>query len=102
MRTRSFAVLLIVFALFVLPGATGFFTDWLWFGEVGYRPVFLTGMWGRWGTAAAVFVLAFAWIGGHLLYALSAASGVPLSSNRQSHSVLTVSLSPCLPRLRRL
>ena len=46
---------------------------------MGYRPVFLTEIWGRWGTAAAVFAIAFAWIGVHLRYALSAATGVPAS-----------------------
>ena len=30
----------IVFAL--LPNFTGFYTDWLWFGEVGYQKVYAT------------------------------------------------------------
>src|SRR4030066_2485123 len=28
--------------LFILPKLIGFFTDWLWFGEVGYTQVFTT------------------------------------------------------------
>ena len=35
---------IIAFALFLLmavPSFTEFYTDWLWFGEVGYRGVYL-------------------------------------------------------------
>ena len=41
--TRSLRWLLpaLLFALFVgLPGLAGFYTDWLWFGETGFRDVF--------------------------------------------------------------
>ena len=32
--------LVALFALFVLPSAAVFWTDWLWFIEAGYLPVF--------------------------------------------------------------
>src|SRR3972149_11869076 len=35
-----YAVLLVLF--FILPKLIGFYTDWLWFGEVGYTQVFTT------------------------------------------------------------
>ena len=34
-------ILLAVVLLLVLPSAIGYYTDWLWFGEVGYQAVFL-------------------------------------------------------------
>ena len=43
-------------ALFVLPGAIGFYTDWLWFQEVGYTSVFLRTI----NAQAVVFLLTFA------------------------------------------
>ena len=33
-------LLLVAVAIFVLPGAVTFYTDWLWFGETGYQSVF--------------------------------------------------------------
>ena len=43
MRLRSLPGLLLVaaFLLFVVPSAVGFYTDWLWFRELGYEGVFL-------------------------------------------------------------
>ena len=42
---RSWRILLLaglVLAAIVVPTAVAFYTDWLWFGETGYREVFLT------------------------------------------------------------
>jgi uncharacterized membrane protein (UPF0182 family) len=64
---------------FVLPSSTTLFTDWLWFGEVGYRQVFLTSMWARFAIGGAVFVVALVWLFAHLRYALRATSGAPTS-----------------------
>jgi uncharacterized membrane protein (UPF0182 family) len=43
MRLRSLpgAMLLAAIVLFVVPSAVGFYTDWLWFRELGYERVFL-------------------------------------------------------------
>ena len=43
MRLRSLPGLLLVAALllFIVPTAVGFYTDWLWFRELGYEGVFL-------------------------------------------------------------
>ncbi len=58
MTFRSLPSLLvaIVAIVFVLPSATEYYTDWLWFGEVGYQGVFLRTI----NTQALVFTLTFA------------------------------------------
>ena len=51
-------IIIVIAALFLLsavPGAIHLYTDWLWFGEVGYERVFLT----QWTWRIALFVLAF-------------------------------------------
>jgi uncharacterized protein len=78
-RIRSFFVLAFVALFFVVPSSTTFMTDWLWFGEVGYRPVFLTTVWAEWGLGLAAFAVAWVWLYGHLRYALKAASSAPAS-----------------------
>src|SRR5262245_22421365 len=79
MRLRAGLLLAFVLLFFVLPSTTDVFADWLWFGEVGHRPVFLTSFWARTGIGAAVFVLAFLWFGAHLRHALRAATSAPAS-----------------------
>jgi len=43
MRLRGLPGLLLVaaVALFVVPSAVGYYTDWLWFRELGYEQIFL-------------------------------------------------------------
>jgi uncharacterized protein len=78
-RPRSLLILAFVALFFVLPSTTTFVSDWLWFGEVGYQPVFLRTISARWGVGLVAFVVAFAWLGGHLRYALKAAGSAPAS-----------------------
>jgi uncharacterized protein len=78
-RLRLFIIVVFALVFFVLPSSTTLFTDWLWFGEVGYQPVFLTSMWARFAIGGAVFAIALAWLLGHLRFALSTASGAPTS-----------------------
>jgi uncharacterized membrane protein (UPF0182 family) len=58
MRPRGFPGLLILTAvvLFVLPSAIRYYTDWLWFQEVGYAGVFLRSL----NAQASVFSVTFA------------------------------------------
>ena len=79
MRLRAALLLAFVVIFFVLPSTTDVFADWLWFGEVGYRPIFLTSFWAHAGIGGAVFALAFLWFGAHLRHALSAATSAPAS-----------------------
>jgi uncharacterized protein len=51
-------IIIVVAALFLLsavPGAIHLYTDWLWFGEVGYERVFLT----QWAWRIGLFVIGF-------------------------------------------
>ena len=79
MRLRLFLIIAFVLVFFVLPSSTTLFTDWLWFGEVGYRQVFLTSMWARFAIGGVVFVIALVWLFAHLRYSLRTASGAPTS-----------------------
>jgi uncharacterized protein len=76
---RTLVLIGLAFLFFVLPSTTSFAVDWLWFGEVGYQPVYLTSLLARAGVGATVFIAAFLWLAGHLRHALNAASGAPAS-----------------------
>src|SRR3990172_11857694 len=54
-----YAVPLVLF--FILPKLIGFFTDWLWFGEVGYTQIFTTHLITQLllGASAAIFAFFF-------------------------------------------
>jgi len=68
---RSRVSLLIVFALLFMgvPSLIQFYTDWLWFGEVGYQHVFARMLTAKWTIVAVMFGVAFAAIAGNLLLA---------------------------------
>ncbi len=72
---RAPLVALGVFLLMAIPSFAEFYTDWLWFGEVGYRPVFLKSLTARSAMGSVVFLLAGAFLAFNLFVALSA---VPL------------------------
>jgi hypothetical protein len=76
-RALILAALAVVF--FVLPSATTFLVDWLWFGEVAYRPLYTTRIAARLAIGAAMFAVAFLWLAAHFRHALRAASSVPAS-----------------------
>src|ERR1700730_5711411 len=81
---RSFRriVLWIIAALFVvltvIPWLASFFTDWLWFGEIGFRTVFATSVIWR----IALFFLggafAFAYLYGNVRIARGAGTAFPV------------------------
>jgi uncharacterized membrane protein (UPF0182 family) len=75
------AVLLIaaVITFFIVPGAADFLADWLWFGEVGYRPIYSTILLARFAAGGAVFVITLVWLGFNIRLALSAMSAAPMS-----------------------
>ncbi len=67
----------VFFLLFVgLPSVAGVYTDWLWFGETGYRPVFVTEFTTRGWLWAAGLLVAFATLALNLRHALA---GIPPS-----------------------
>jgi uncharacterized membrane protein (UPF0182 family) len=60
---RSILVLVLVgLVVFAGPALVGLYTDWLWFGEVGYEAVFLRTLSARTWLGAAVFLSSFAFL----------------------------------------
>jgi uncharacterized membrane protein (UPF0182 family) len=57
--------------LFVGGPSISFYTDWLWFGELGHQQVFTTILRGQASLFTAVFVIAFVWLAFNLQHALS-------------------------------
>ena len=71
MRLRSLPGLLIVaaFLLFIVPTAVGFYTDWLWFSEIGYEGVFLRSLNAQGLVFALTFGLVFLFLYANLRFA---------------------------------
>jgi uncharacterized protein len=62
--SRLFLLLLGIFLLTGIPSFAEFYTDWLWFQELGYEQVFLKSLSARatTGTAVAIIVFAILWL----------------------------------------
>ena len=59
-RPSFFSVLLFVVALlFVVPSAVRYYTDWLWFKELGYESIFLRTLNAQTFVFAGTFAVAF-------------------------------------------
>lgn len=73
MRLRGLPGLLIVGAilLFIVPSGVGYYTDWLWFREVGYEGIFLRTLNAQGIVFGATFLLVFAFLYGNLRVARS-------------------------------
>jgi uncharacterized protein len=69
---RLTLALLALFAFIVLPSTVNFLMKWLWFGSVGYRQVFMTGLRAQASLGMFVFVVAFFVLYGNLWFAISA------------------------------
>ena len=68
---RLFLLLVLAFLFFAGPALVRFYTDWLWFGEVGYQQVFLTVLQAQGTLFIAVFAIAALWLAANLRIALS-------------------------------
>lgn len=79
MTPRSLIILALAFLFFVLPSTTSVLVDWLWFGELGFRSVYLTAVWSKALVGSVVFVLGFLWLAANLRHALNAAGVAPTS-----------------------
>ncbi|MSO36345.1 MAG: hypothetical protein EXQ54_07955, partial [Acidobacteria bacterium] len=84
-----FVLLVLAGALFFfLPLAVDFLTDWMWFGEVGYRDLYSTEIAARASLAVAVFVVAATWLMVHVRVALASISPAPVTfTTREGFSV---------------
>ena len=81
MRLPARVILLALFGavVFLLPPLVDFLTDWMWFGEVGYRSVYATELTTRAYLGLGTFAIAFPWLSLHLRIALGALSSAPLT-----------------------
>src|SRR5688500_16816102 len=72
-RSGRFLLLLAFLLLFFAgPSFVRFYTDWLWFGEVGYQFVYLTMLRSQGTLFAIAFAVAAAWLTFNLRYAVTA------------------------------
>jgi uncharacterized protein len=100
--TKSLRWLLpaLLFALFVgLPALARFLTDWLWFGETGYRQVFLTELTTRSWLFSGGLVVAFLVLLVNLRHALAALPQAPVLWVGQPAVPVTLPGRPQLLRL---
>jgi uncharacterized protein len=96
---RFVFLLLLGLAFFAGPAAVRFYTDWLWFGEVGYPQVFLTVIRSQSLLFVAAFAAAAVWLAANLRLALRSIGDlrpvfttregiqVPLPGRRQLHTI---------------
>ena len=71
MTVRKFPILLAVVLLFTaVPALAGFYTNWLWFREVGYEAVYLRALSAQASVGIGVGVVVFALLAGNLVLAL--------------------------------
>jgi uncharacterized membrane protein (UPF0182 family) len=85
MRLSLPGILLILASLlFVVPSAAGFYTDWLWFRELGYEGIFLRTINAQFVVFAATFAVVFSF-----LYLNIRLAGRPL---KRPHIVLGTSI----------
>src|SRR6476661_6867739 len=69
--TRLFLLLAAVLLFVVFPSTVNFLLEWLWFGAIGYRSVFLTGLRAQASLGAFVLGAAFVMLFGNLWIAIS-------------------------------
>jgi uncharacterized protein len=85
-------------ALIVVPWLASFATDWLWYGEIGFRSVFTTSLVWRIGLFVVGGFVAFAYFYGNVRIARGAGTGFPVLYVNRGDGV-TVDLSRTLTRL---
>lgn len=68
-RSRIPLLLVLAFIFMGLPSLVEFYTDWLWFGELGYQHVFARALSTKTGLAAAAFIFSGGLILANLLIA---------------------------------
>ena len=81
-RSSRIWILLLAAAVLVVPVLVDVYSDWLWFGETGYRQVFLRSLSIKAALAGAVWALAFGFLYGN-------ARGVLRTLGRQEFTIPT-------------
>ena len=74
MRTKLSLALALLVLFVALPSLADLYTEWLWFGEVGYQSVFLKSLTARALVAVVAFLVAFSVLFGNLRFAVKRAS----------------------------
>src|SRR2546425_4420472 len=90
MRHPLRLVVIVVLALLFLggPSLVRFYTDWLWFGEVGYQQVFTTIVRSEASLFTIAFVVSVIWLVVNLRLALgSVGEGRPIFTTQQGMEV---------------
>ena len=64
---------------FLMPTAVEFLSDWLWFGELGFRDVYRTRLTAEAVLFAVAFVVSWAWLAFHVRTALRSISAAPIT-----------------------
>ena len=77
---RIFLFAALALLVLSLQAAVALYTDWLWFGETGYRDVFLRSLLAQWLSGAVGTVVAFAVLG--------STCGSPSARSRRAELVL--------------
>jgi hypothetical protein len=98
---RFFVLALLALLFFAGPSAVRFYTDWLWFGEVGYQSVFLTMLRAQATLFTVVFATAALWLSFNFRAALTGVGDLrpvfttregielPLPSRRQLATIVS-------------
>lgn len=77
-RIVLWIVAAIFFALIIVPWLASFFTDWLWFKEIGFQTVFATSLIWRIGLFVVGGAVTFAYFYGNVRMARGAGTGFPV------------------------
>ncbi len=78
-RFRAVWIIVLLFLLFTgIPGAVGYYTDWLWFREVGFQSVFATELLAKIGLFVVAALVAYFFITFNGKYAASGVSKAPV------------------------
>src|ERR671911_47794 len=70
MRLRAPVLLFLVLLVTGIPATAVFYTDWLWFKEVGYEQVFLRSLTVRTAVTSVAGLMAFALLAGNVVMAM--------------------------------
>jgi uncharacterized protein len=85
---RALVIVLVLLLFFAGPSLVGFYTNWLWFGEVGYQQVFTTMIRAQATLFTIVFALAALWLAFNLRLALGAVGDIrPVFMTREGIEV---------------
>ena len=79
MPFRVVVLIAVAVVFFLVPAGADFMADWLWFGEVGYQPIYSTSLTTRFAAAGVVFVITLVWLGLNIRMALAGISSAPLT-----------------------